>query len=124
MTTEQNERLSREFWAQARVSASPEALEQRRMDNEADEQARRLVEHVHELGASVEDDTYIHSFIRCQACVERGQTERLEAGITRTGITVQCKKHGVVVHYTAESLRRQVTRGPQCDCCPGGRHRS
>lgn len=69
-------------------------------------------------------DPPIHSFVHCRACHERGQTERLEVGVTRAGWRVDCKKHGIVVHMTPDELREQIARGPQCDCCPGGMHRS
>jgi len=66
----------------------------------------------------------IHSFVHCRKCVTGGQTERLEVGMTRTGLRVQCKKHGLIVDFTPEFLLAQLARGPQCDCCPGGMHRS
>lgn len=94
------------------------------METEAEKQARELAEHVDELGSALRDDLHIHSWIHCKACVERGQTERLEAGVSSTGVVVQCKKHGIIVHFSPEQLGRQIARGPQCDCCPGGRHRS
>ncbi len=69
-------------------------------------------------------DLEIHTFFHCRQCVERQQTGRIEAGLTRTGIMVQCKKHGTVGHFTPEKLREWLARGPQCACCPGGMHRS
>jgi hypothetical protein len=66
----------------------------------------------------------IHSYVHCKQCVMGHQTERIEAGLTATGIRVDCKKHGLITHFTPDELRAQMARGPQCDCCPGGRHRS
>lgn len=59
----------------------------------------------------------IHSFIHCKACVSRGQTERIEAGLTGTGLMVQCKKHGTIGHFTPEQLEDFLAQGPQCECC-------
>lgn len=70
------------------------------------------------------DDLNILSYAHCRACVVGRQTERLEAGISRTGVVINCKKHGIVTHFSPEQLREQIARGPQCDCCPGGMHRS
>lgn len=69
-------------------------------------------------------DFTIHTFAHCKACVMGGQTPRIEAGLSSTGIVIQCKKHGLVAHFGPEELRAQLSRGPQCDCCPGGMHRS
>lgn len=69
-------------------------------------------------------DTTIHSFVHCKACGTRGQTERLSAGLSRTGVVIECKKHGLIVHFSPEELAHWLTLGVQCDCCPGGRHRS
>lgn len=70
------------------------------------------------------DDLEIHTYINCRKCVERRQTQRLEAGISKTGVVVNCKKHGIVVHVSPRHLALQLSRGPQCSCCPGGMHRS
>lgn len=94
------------------------------METEAEKQAQGIAEHAAELGAVLSADLNIHSFMHCRTCVERQQIERLEVGISRTGVVVQCKKHGIVVHYSPSELQRQVGRGPTCDCCPGGSHRS
>jgi hypothetical protein len=90
---------------------------------------RAVVSYWHERGekelkSNDSEWAEIHSFFRCRACVTGGQTERLEVGLTRSGVRVQCKKHGLVVHVTPESLLEMIARGPQCDCCPGGMHRS
>ncbi len=69
-------------------------------------------------------DLDIHSFVHCKQCMLHYQTERLEAGLSHTGVVIQCKKHGLIVHFSPEELAQQLTRGPQCDCCPGGMHRS
>lgn len=69
-------------------------------------------------------DFEIHTFAHCKACVISRQTPRLEAGLSRTGVVIRCKKHGLVVHFSPEELTQQLTRGAQCDCCPGGMHRS
>lgn len=64
----------------------------------------------------------IHSHMHCRTCFGLGQTERLQVGLTRKGIQVNCPKHGEVAHFTPEQLQQQVARGAQCDCCPGGMH--
>lgn len=69
-------------------------------------------------------DCDIHTFVQCKTCVLGQQTERLEAGISRTGVAIRCKKHGLVAHFSPEELLQQLARGPQCHCCPGGMHRS
>jgi hypothetical protein len=66
----------------------------------------------------------IHSYAHCLTCVANKQTERLEVGLTRKGIQIQCPKHGLVWHLTPDDLRDQLAKGPQCMCCPGGMHRS
>lgn len=66
----------------------------------------------------------IHSYFHCKQCVRGGQTERIEAGLTRTGIRVDCKKHGLIGHFTPQQLTEWLAKGPLCDCCPGGMHRS
>ena len=68
------------------------------------------------------DDLLIHSYIHCRACTVGGQTERLEVGISRTGMIVNCKKHGIVGHFSLGQLGAELDRGPRCDCCPGGTH--
>lgn len=93
-------------------------------ETESQKRARELFEHSGELAAVLTDDLAIHSFLHCRACTAGQQTPRLEAGVSRTGIVVQCKKHGIVVHFSPDQLRQFITRGPQCDCCPGGSHRS
>jgi hypothetical protein len=64
----------------------------------------------------------VHTFLHCKTCVMLGQTERLEVGLTATGMLVCCRKHGVVGGFTPEQLSEQVLLGPRCDCCPGGQH--
>lgn len=66
----------------------------------------------------------IHTFLHCRKCTLGGQTERLEVGITRSGIRVDCRKHGLVGHFTAEQVAEWVAKGIRCECCPGGMHRS
>lgn len=70
------------------------------------------------------DDIQIHSFVHCRACFEGRQTPRIEAGISTTGVVIRCKKHGIIVHFSPQQLRQQITRGAQCECCPGGMHRN
>lgn len=94
------------------------------MKTEAEKQAAEIYQHAGELASVLTDDIVIHSFIHCRACSTRNQTERLEVGMSSTGLVVQCKKHGIIVHYSTDQLREQLLRGPECDCCPGGRHRS
>lgn len=62
----------------------------------------------------------IHSFIHCHSCHARGQTERLEVGLTASGIRVDCRKHGIVVAFTPSELAEQIAQGPQCDGCRQG----
>jgi len=69
-------------------------------------------------------DTEIRMYFHCRRCSVSGQTERLEAGISATGLRVDCKKHGLVGHFTPEKLRECLANPPECDCCPGGRHLS
>ncbi len=64
----------------------------------------------------------IHSYFHCKACMTGNQTERLEVGLTPTGILVCCKKHGVVGGFTPAQLTAEIQRGPRCECCPGGAH--
>lgn len=68
------------------------------------------------------DDTRIHTYFHCRACVMGQQTPRLEAGVSTTGIVVQCKKHGLVGHFDPTKLAAVIMAGPMCECCPGGRH--
>jgi hypothetical protein len=77
-----------------------------------------------ELDAYAAAVVEIHTFAHCKTCTVNHQTPRIEVGITRSGIRVDCKKHGLIVHLTPDELRAQISRGPQCDCCPGGMHRS
>lgn len=83
---------------------------------------------VEELGGVAPDakvwPTEIHSFARCLTCVTNRETEWLEVGRTTTGVRIQCRKHGLVFFLTAKDLQREIERGRQCDCCPGGVHRS
>ncbi len=69
-------------------------------------------------------DTEILTFAHCKACFERGQTMRMEAGMSTTGLVIACKKHGLIAHFSPEELAGQLARGPQCHCCPGGMQRS
>lgn len=65
----------------------------------------------------------IHTYLHCRRCLGARQEERLELGLTRHGILVSCPEHGQVAHFTPEQIAERVARGPQCDCCSGGRHR-
>lgn len=64
----------------------------------------------------------IRMYFHCRKCVESRQTERLEAGLTETGLRVDCRKHGLVGHFTPERLAELIADRPGCDCCPGGKH--
>jgi len=64
----------------------------------------------------------IELFIHCLACAQRGQTERLDVGLTSSGLRVDCKKHGLVGAFTPAKLADLLARRPGCDCCPGGKH--
>lgn len=70
------------------------------------------------------DDIEIHTFLHCAQCFRGGQTPRIEAGLSKTGVVVQCKKHGLVGHFSPEQLAQFLAKGPMCSCCPGGMHRS
>ena len=59
----------------------------------------------------------IRGFIHCRACTTRGQTERLEVGLTSEGLLVQCKKHGLVGEFTPDTLAALLTHPPECECC-------
>lgn len=62
--------------------------------------------------------TYLH----CKACVARGQTQRLEIGITSEGLIFNCAKHGEIGPLTPEKLA-EMMRGPEIVCahCAEGR---
>ncbi len=61
----------------------------------------------------------IQGFVHCRECTTRGQTQRLEVGLDAEGLVVQCKKHGLVVHFTPGSLADLLEHPPECDCCKG-----
>lgn len=56
-------------------------------------------------------------FIQCRTCAERQQTQRLEVGLTDTGLIVLCKKHGLVGEFTPEGLSVLLAHPPECECC-------
>ncbi len=60
-------------------------------------------------------------FIHCRQCVARGQTQRLEVGLTRQGLVVLCKKHGLVGEFTPRALAELLAHPPECECCQGQR---
>lgn len=47
----------------------------------------------------------------------RGQTQRLEVALDGEGLTVACKKHGLVVQFTPASLAAKLEHPPECECC-------
>ncbi len=63
----------------------------------------------------------IQGFIHCRQCATRGQTQRLEVGLTTAGLVVQCKKHGLVGEFTPTSLAILLDHPPECECCRGRR---
>lgn len=62
----------------------------------------------------------VQGFVHCRKCTEGGQTQRLEVGLTKEGILVGCKKHGLVVHFTPELLAEAILDPPPCDLCARG----
>ena len=58
-------------------------------------------------------------FVHCRECAKRGQTQRLEVGLTTEGLVVECKKHGLVVSFTPSSLALLLEHPPECECCQG-----
>lgn len=80
--------------------------------------------HVVEGLGMTDETSEIHTYAHCKQCFLRGQTQRLEAGLTTAGIRIDCKKHGLVCHFTPGELTNQIALGPRCNCCPGGMHRS
>lgn len=63
----------------------------------------------------------IKGFVHCRQCATRGQTQRLKVGLTTEGLLVQCTKHGLVGHFTPETLGALLSHPPECDCCKGMR---
>ncbi|HEY3493711.1 MAG TPA: hypothetical protein VGK73_03450 [Polyangiaceae bacterium] len=59
--------------------------------------------------------------LHCRACTERGQTQRLEVGIDDSNLVVQCKKHGLVVALTPDTLAELLSHPPECECCANRR---
>jgi hypothetical protein len=67
----------------------------------------------------------IHTFFHCARCVREGQAGKIEAGLTREGLQVWCKRHKMnVIKLSPDGLKEMGSKGPQCECCPGGMHRS
>lgn len=62
----------------------------------------------------------ILGFVHCRQCTEGRQTPRLEVGLTKEGILVGCKKHGIVVHFTPELLAEAIANPPACELCARG----
>lgn len=60
-------------------------------------------------------------FMHCRTCTRGQQTQRLEVGLTATGLVVLCKKHGLVVELTPSSLADLLAHPPECECCRGQR---
>lgn len=56
-------------------------------------------------------------FVHCKRCTLLGQTQRLEVALDAGGLTVQCKKHGLVVRLTPASLAALLAHPPRCACC-------
>lgn len=65
----------------------------------------------------------IHTYLHCKRCLGAWQTERVEVGFTPEGIRLNCRKHGLIAHFTPEQIAERITRPPECDCCAGGKHR-
>jgi|GEM_PF-2442127 len=75
----------------------------------------------------------IHSYVECRRCAGEASAHRqsprkysrFRIGLTRDGIQVWCSRHEMeVAHFTPEQLGEFMSKGPQCECCPGGMHRS
>lgn len=65
----------------------------------------------------------IHTYLHCKRCLGAWQTERVDIGFTPRGILLNCPKHGPIAHFTPDQVAQRVARGPECDCCAGGKHR-
>jgi hypothetical protein len=68
-------------------------------------------------------DERVHTYLHCRECLMLQNGQATEIGITGTGLLVNCPKHGRVIFFTPEILAEWISRGPQCDCCRGGKHR-
>jgi hypothetical protein len=68
-------------------------------------------------------DELVHTYLHCRKCLALPNWQPMEVGITQTGLLVNCPEHGRVVFLTPETLAQWISRGPQCDCCRGGKHR-
>ena len=60
------------------------------------------------------------TYLYCRTCSEARQTQRLEAFVSNDGLTLNCKKHGLVVCLTPERLTEFMNRGQQCELCERG----
>lgn len=63
----------------------------------------------------------LRGYLHCRACTERQQTQRLEVGIDADSLVVQCKKHGLVVALTPDTLAELLQHPPECECCAARR---
>jgi hypothetical protein len=68
-------------------------------------------------------DELVHTYLHCRQCLASPPGQRMELGITKTGLLVSCPEHGLVVFFTPLALAQWISRPPQCDCCRGKRHR-
>lgn len=84
----------------------------------------RVISHTTVEKEKMMADFEIHTFAHCKACFQGGQTPRIAAGLSTTGVVIQCGKHGLICHFSPEELTQQLALGPRCHCCPGGMHRS
>lgn len=54
--------------------------------------------------------TSIENYAHCQHCIREHTRQQLDVGLTATGIKVSCRMHGVVCHFTPESLRDELAK--------------
>jgi hypothetical protein len=54
--------------------------------------------------------TSIENYAHCQDCVRQHTRQQLDVGLTATGIKVSCRMHGVVCHFTPETLRDELAK--------------
>ena len=69
---------------------------------------------------SPDEDTFIHTFMHCRSCVVMGGKTQLEVGLSRTGVVVRCKRHGIVGHLSPTQLENVLHGPPLCDDCARG----
>lgn len=67
----------------------------------------------------------IERYFHCRKCMASpGKSARIEVGLTRSGVRVDCKKHGLIGHLTPDGISGMIIENPPCECCAGGKHLS